>query len=625
MELETDQKVKAARTDNAPELLRAVGDWRAEGAGTRLEQTTAASSHQNGPAERNIRTAETNMRAMLKEADLPLEFWDEAIQHDAYIRNRTDTGPVIDGSVVSPHEAYTGETPSIDHIRVWGCKAYAYINPKTIPAGQRHDKLRDTAREGVFMGCIDSTTKHFKVYCPELGYTQRFSRVMVDENTKGGTIELRLRGASGPEGTANSQPDRLPRGRPRLDGRTEIIDNSRDVRPKLTPQVIVRPYIPEPGIAVHDFSNHMDADDEAELHEHQETDEATSGNTIPEPFVESDLQAERENTSVDKPSEPPADQQQDHRYPTRQSKRKRSNSIPEDSPLNKIVRAMIAKAQARATKLDGVEHAFPATEVLGIPIPTTYREAVGHPEHGARWKEAVREELASLAHNGTWKVVVPPFGVNIVTSKWVFTVKTTQSGEVERFKARLVARGFSQVKGEDYDETFAPTVRQDTLRLFLAIAAIEDLEVRHYDIKNAFTESHLKEKIYMAAPEGLGIKKGEVLEIMRSLYGLKQAARDWNLLLKKELLSWGFKQSLADPCMFLHPETTIKLLVYVDDIVAMAKIKSELNWFYKRLSGRFNAKDLGDISKILGVRVVRDRKATINHARSRTVSADCTR
>ena len=95
-----------------------MGDWRDAGAGTRSEQTTTASSHQNGPTERNIGTAEADMRAMLKEAGLPLEFWDEAAEHDAYIRNLTDTGPVIDGSVVSPHEAYTGINPSINYIKV---------------------------------------------------------------------------------------------------------------------------------------------------------------------------------------------------------------------------------------------------------------------------------------------------------------------------------------------------------------------------------------------------------------------------------------------------------------------------------------------------------------------------
>jgi hypothetical protein len=99
-------------------LIRAVRDWRDAGAGMRSEQTTIASLHQNSTAECNIRTAEADMRAMLKEADLPLEFWDEAVEHDTYIRNLIDTGPVIDSSIISPHEAYTGTTPVIDYIKV---------------------------------------------------------------------------------------------------------------------------------------------------------------------------------------------------------------------------------------------------------------------------------------------------------------------------------------------------------------------------------------------------------------------------------------------------------------------------------------------------------------------------
>ncbi|KAF7576146.1 hypothetical protein PtrM4_003860 [Pyrenophora tritici-repentis] len=196
----------------------------------------------------------------------------------------------------------------------------------------------------------------------------------------------------------------------------------------------------------------------------------------------------------------------------------------------------------------------------------------------------------------------------MVDSKWVFTVKTNLDGTVERFKARLVARGFTQAHGTDYNETFAPTVRMDTLRLFMATVAAENLECFHFDIKNAFTESHLKEEIFLKQPQGVEVKKGYVLRVLRSLYGLKQAARDWNLLIKKELLAWGFVQSLADPCMFIHKEKQLRILVYVDDIAAAAKDRAQIDWFYEKLSGRFNTKNLGEIHKILGVRVTRDRK-----------------
>jgi hypothetical protein len=300
VEFQTNEKILAARSDNAPELIKAVGDWRDAGAGTRSEQTTAATSHQNGPAERNIGTAEADMRAMLKEADLPLEFWDEAVEHDAYIRNLTDTGPVIDGSIVSPYEAYAGTTPSIDHIKVWGHKAYVYINPKTIPAGQRHDKLRDTARVGVFMGCTNNTTKHFKVYCPELGYTQRFSRVVVDENTKGGTVDLRLRGESGPKGTTNVQPDRLPRGRPKKE--LPIPDKP---QVKTIPQVIIKPFKPPPNVTRFDENDNVipdvvpEKDIPGSWHEEQTEPESSSTDKVPELNTDETRQTATENMMQD--------------------------------------------------------------------------------------------------------------------------------------------------------------------------------------------------------------------------------------------------------------------------------------------------------------------------------------
>ena len=174
--------------------------------------------------------------------------------------------------------------------------------------------------------------------------------------------------------------------------------------------------------------------------------------------------------------------------------------------------------------------------------------------------------------------------MNLVSTKWVFTVKLWVDGTVEQFKARLVARGFSQVYGEDYTETFAPTVQMDTLRIFLAIVAAEDLECHQYDIKNAFTESKLQEKIYLSKPDGVPVCSGYALWTLRSLYGLKQSARDWNLLAKKFLISIGFQQSLADPCLYVHAKRGIMLLLYVDDIAAASKHGPELDWFYSQLS-----------------------------------------
>ncbi|POS86231.1 hypothetical protein EPUL_003290 [Erysiphe pulchra] len=181
--------------------------------GTESQYTTIASSYQNGLVERNIGTAEASMRTMLKEAELPIEFWDEAVSTDVYLRNRTNTGPITDGKITSPEGAWTGITPSIEHNKGLG---------KTIPVGQRHDKLVNTGRVGVFVG-YTATTKQLRVYSPELGYTFRSSRVLIDERVKGGSIDLKLRKSTfESQGTVNMMPDRKPQGRPRKDASYSI-------------------------------------------------------------------------------------------------------------------------------------------------------------------------------------------------------------------------------------------------------------------------------------------------------------------------------------------------------------------------------------------------------------------
>jgi hypothetical protein len=287
-------------------------------------------------------------------------------------------------------------------------------------------------------------------------------------------------------------------------------------------------------------------------------------------------------------------------------KRRISNVVDYEEPVarTKIHRALLALLEAEEP-----EEALAGYSLDDINIPTTYEQAVGDPKYGNRWREAIEKEISALELNGTWKETVPPKGSNIVTSKWVFTVKTGVDGTIERFKARLVARGFTQEYGVDYEETFAPTVRMDTLRLFLATVAMEDLELHQVDVNNAFTESDLKETIYMSPPSGTQTSPGTVLQIQRSLYGLKQAARDWNERCVQTLLQLGFIQSLADPCLFTMPGRSLIILLYVDDLPVAAKHIKDILWFKSAFSKSFKIKDLGELQMILGMRVVRDRQA----------------
>ncbi|KAI1003194.1 hypothetical protein K3495_g5013 [Podosphaera aphanis] len=311
--------------------------------------------------------------------------------------------------------------------------------------------------------------------------------------------------------------------------------------------------------------------------------------------------------------------QDSHGQLNQNRKRKLDNGDDDDDTeyrSAKLLKAMLAILDLSDNEDDmNIDNAF-LTETLisaalvceDVPVPRSYKQAINDPIYGKMWKEAIEEEIRALTMNQTWEEIVAPADANLISTKWVFTVKLKSDGSLDSFKARLVARGFTQRFGTDYKETFAPTVQMATLRAFLAICAVEDLELFHFDIKNSFTEASPNAALFLRAPEGVRVKPGRALKVLRSLYGLKQAARDWNQLLKKKVLEWGFIQSLADPCLFTNMAKDVKLLLYVDDIAVAAKSSQQINWLFKQMNRCFKTKNLGEMEMFLGMRITRNRK-----------------
>jgi hypothetical protein len=627
-ESRTQLKLGAVRSDNAAEIRELLDEWSKEGV---IEEPTTAytGSNQNGVAERSIQQAETDARSMMKDADLPLEFWDWAVEADTYIRNRTSGGPLIDGTRISPEEAYTGERPSIDHIRVFGSVCYSYISPKSMPTGTTSKKLLDRGAECVFVGYNNETTKQLNVYRPDLGYAVMSSVVEVDEFKQGGCLDLQIRGPHTQgtptdrfvsQGTRSTLPARKPAGRPRQEADVVLVDKLPKIRNNFQIEIpLTRPPVlpKEPLSFAAESATGKTAIPPSDLSHGTDLTHPVGEIKINlEPSLEIPEKPEMANKEPSSPMdidnlptlaepEPPigTKRQGQHIYETRDAKRLRAFLARQEQEVHALVAQRIYELETDAE----VAAYIAAGGAPYITIPTTYDSAVSHPVYGASWKAAIKEEIDALAANNTWREELAPQGANLVSTKWVFTTKTDVDGNINRFKARLVARGFTQVHGEDYDQTFAPTVRTDTLRIFLAMVAAQDLECRQYDVKNAFTESSLKERIYLSPPKGVPVTPGLQLRVLRSLYGLKQSARDWNTLCKTELKRLGFQQSLADPCLFTHTDRGITLLVYVDDIAAAAANVTDLDWFYNNFRQRFNTKDLGEISKLLGMRITRNR------------------
>ena len=163
------------------------------------------------------------------------------------------------------------------------------------------------------------------------------------------------------------------------------------------------------------------------------------------------------------------------------------------------------------------------------------------------WKEAAENEYQSLLKNNTWELVERPKENNVITCKWIFKVKRRADGTVDRYKSRLVAQGYSQEEGEDYNDTFAPVARYSSIRSILAITNQLDLEVHQMDVKTAYLNGNLEHEIYMEQPEGYVDKNQAdlVCRLRKSLNSLKQSARCWNITTDSFLKASGYIQSNA--------------------------------------------------------------------------------
>ncbi|CAI7839666.1 unnamed protein product [Closterium sp. NIES-53] len=229
-----------------------------------------------------------------------------------------------------------------------------------------------------------------------------------------------------------------------------------------------------------------------------------------------------------------------------------------------------------------------------VPEPKTLAEALSGPD-AEMWKLSVKEEYDSLLENETWELCELPPGKNAISSKPIFRHKYGPDGELTRYKSRLVAKGFQQTKGKDFDEIFAPVGKGTTLRVMLGMAANRGWRIKQMDITTAFLNGIILEELYMLQPEGLDDGSGRVCRLKKAIYSLKQAPRAWYHKLEETVLAWGFKKSECDHSLFLlqEKEQFLMLLVYVDDILLFSKSSAMIEHEEEMLEMQF------ECSKIL--------------------------
>ncbi|GJU72892.1 retrovirus-related pol polyprotein from transposon TNT 1-94 [Tanacetum coccineum] len=273
-----------------------------------------------------------------------------------------------------------------------------------------------------------------------------------------------------------------------------------------------------------------------------------------------------------------------------------------DHPLENIIGALDRPVSTRLQLHEQALFCYYDAFLTSVE-PKNYKDALTQ----ACWIEAMQEELHEFERLEVWELVPPPDKAFVITLKWIYKVKLDELGGILKNKARLVARGYRQEEGIDFEESFAPVARLEAIRIFLAFAAHMNMVVYQMDVKTAFLNGNLREEVYVSQPDGFvdPDKPNYVYKLKKALYGLKQAPRAWYDMLSSFLISNDFSKGSVDPTLFIHREGKELLLVqiYVDDIIFAASTLELCDLFAKIMCSKFKMSMMGKISFFLGLQI----------------------
>lgn len=558
-ERETGNKLKILRSDNGKEFVnRQMSNFMQEH-GIKHQLTVEYTPEQNGVAERANRTIVEKARCMLQQAGLEQKYWAEAVNTTVYLKNRS---PTIAVRGKTPEECWTGRKPNLSFARVFGCRAFMHI------PDARRTKWEPKSRELMHIGYYEDS-KAYRLLNPETGRVYKARDVIFFENQnyyskpkpQKDSVLIRF---------DDENSNEFISGRQSADETLKVSENliqkeglgivSEDTKRTVSVSEDSEVTVPALKDSRESVPVSEDAEEIMSIAESTDSDDWASIN-------------EEEMLEVTKPVE------RAKRYPKRDRK-------PREYPDYVTYQA--------STQMEE---------------PQSVEEALSRDDKGL-WSKAIKEELQALKKNNTWTLVKPPKLCNLVDSKWVFRIKEEAGGK-KRYKARLVARGFSQRRGIDYLETFSPVVRHSSLRTLIALAARLGLKIDQMDVKTAFLNGNLQEKVYMKQPDGF-VERGKedyVCLLQKSLYGLKQAPRAWNKKLHQELERLNFMRSENEPCIYIRSGDKLNLViiaVYVDDLLVFYNNVKDMRKVKSDLMSKFEMKDLGRAELMLGIQITQD-------------------
>jgi hypothetical protein len=603
--------LQTLKSDNGGEFVNANFQQFCKKNGIKQLFTGAYSPEQNGTAERGNRTVIEMARCMLIDSGLPRNLWAEAAQAAVYTINRMPTTR-LQGA--TPYQLLNGHLPSLQHMRIFGSLAWVHID------AQHRSKLDPKSWKGAMVGYDPYNIKCYRIYDPVTSKVKSSTHVTFDERRTLDRTSMKQISAPQQSQARPSIQDTDPEDMDDDDPLTSSYpDMSDPVVPDSPATTRAAPQSGSPdrfdtrsGLLPLDTDllmgapdntvHHKDAEDAAiQTNDTQDTKARSTSRfwtyepVLPDSEAPTRLPASLRTTELRNLTWAAKD-------PSTSSSSSSRTAWCEDPTCDISTRH----------KAHLVLHQVYATVEGGISDPVTYQQALRSAQ-SHEWKQAMRDEYNSLVANGTWTLVPRPEGANIIGGKWVFKTKLDVHGQPIRYKARYVAKGFKQVHGVDYFDTYSPVTRMTTIRTFLAIASLEDWELESMDVDTAFLNAAIDEEIYVSQPEGFQTtdKQGRplVCKLKKAIYGLRQASHNWNKTIDKWLRRYGLLPTQADSCAYLKKEKphTLVVLLWVDDLIIGGDSQTVIDKFKTDISKCFKMKALGKLQWILGMEIHRDR------------------
>ena len=576
-------QVQVIRTDNGTEYVnKGFGGFLSE-QGIFHQTSCPDTPPQNGVAERKNRHILEVARSLMFTMNVPKFLWSEAVMTATYLINRMPSRIL---SMKSPRELLMGENKFLVPPKLFGCVCFVRDHRPSV------GKLDPRAAKCIFIG-YSSGQQGYKCWSPSerrtfvsMDVTFRESEPYYGEKTD---LSVLFEDLDHPLSSQVGQEGENEQVAPRV------------VHPASS---IIVGTIP---IAVEEQGRRWPRPNEEQN---------------PQVYMRRKVQVEQQQTHVQgeqQPAHVQGETQDNDGHSLVESNNE--SETTEDLPiaLRKGTRAAVGKPPERygfATDIsnyvsyDSLSPSYKAfiASLQAVSTPKDWKSAKMDP----KWRDAMIEELEALKKNKTWVLTRLPEGKKAVGCKWIYTVKQNSQGKIERYKARLVARGYSQTYGIDYDETFAPVAKMNTVRILVSCAANFGWPLHQLDVKNAFLHGDLQEEVYMEIPPGFGTSEttGKVCKLRKSIYGLKQSPRAWFDRFRQAVCNMGYSQCNGDHTLFYrHSKLHITILaVYVDDIIITGDDVEEIERLKGNLNKTFEVKDLGKLKYFLGIEVARSSK-----------------